>query len=112
VSPRFLNWKRTAPALAALLVLTAAGCTRRPEPSSTKPDLPPHLPDHIVTAWKAAGVEIGWVSVNRKDGSIWFRVLDDGKPGYLPAFQISHWREGLVTALPDPGAAFGLFLDS
>ena len=52
------------------------------------------------------------MAVHPRDGSIRFDYADEGEPGYLPAFQVPPWRDGLLTPLPNPGSAFGLFLDA
>src|SRR5258708_40223196 len=109
---RILNWKWTALGTCSLFILAAGSCKDDRDERVVNRELPPHLPDDIVSAWKGPGVEVGWVWLTPVDGSIMFRVMEDGKPEYLPAFQVRHWREGHVATLPDPGTAFGLRIDS
>ena len=94
-----------------------------------KTDAPKPLPEDIVTAWKEAGAEVGWLRVYpdgfKLDGGevIWphvfpgvpiafgqFVVEKQGAPGDLPAFRFAFWHEGRLAKLPAPASAFGLSL--
>ena len=56
-----LSWKEAMPVLAVLVLLAT-----RPGPfPSARPLAPKPLPENIVTAWKEAGAEVGWMRVTR-----------------------------------------------
>ncbi len=44
-------------------------------------------------------------------GLISFLPEPEGKDGDLPAFRFSSWKGSMLATLPDPPAAFGLYLD-
>src|SRR5438093_6762019 len=94
-------------AVAALAVLSACGLRAGAEQPPAKDGPPEPLPETIVTAWKNAGAEVGWM---RFMGILQFVPAEQGKPGDLPAFRFSPWRRGLLADLPDPGRAFALDL--
>src|SRR5207302_1611703 len=64
------------------------------------------LPAEIVTAWKKAGAEVGWM----REGTFAFVPEKEGVDGDLPAFRFSLLKKGLLAKLPAPAAAFGLDL--
>ena len=69
---RCVNWKMAAPALAALLMLAIGAGTGR----AAHTDPPQPLPKNIVTAWKEAGAEVGWLRPSQA-GYFWF-VWEEG----------------------------------
>src|SRR5207245_4389108 len=94
-------------AVAALAVLSACGLLAGAEQPPAKDRPPEPLPEPIVTAWKNAGAEVGWM---RYEIILQFVPAGQGKPGDLPAFRFSPWRYGLLAKLPDPGRPFALDL--
>jgi RNA polymerase sigma factor (sigma-70 family) len=77
-----------------------------------KMQLSPWKSEAIVTDWKAAGAEVGWLHLY-SDGSLpQFVPETEGKPGDLPAFRFNNWTDGLLTKLPVPAQAFGLSLSN
>jgi RNA polymerase sigma factor (sigma-70 family) len=82
------------------------------EPPPAKDRPPEPLPEAIVKAWKDAGAEVGWM---RPGSAGFFRSLGlfdlgEEKPGDLPGFLFSEWRQGVLAKLPDPARPFGLWL--
>jgi RNA polymerase sigma factor (sigma-70 family) len=80
------------------------------QPAKDRPPEP--LPEAIVKAWKDAGAEVGWM---RPGSAGFFRSLGlfdlgEEKPGDLPGFLFSEWRQGVLAKLPDPARPFGLWL--
>lgn len=70
-------------------------------------DPPKHLPEEIVTAWREAGAEVGWMRLNEQGQLAFFSDL-----GQVPAFKLFGARgEGALARAPDPGTAFGLCFD-
>jgi hypothetical protein len=134
-----LNWNRSLRTLATFLMLATGACTPRAAPPRAETDLlpakidppraetdlrpakidPPRAetdppkspPDPIVTAWKEAGAEVGWLRV-KTTGFLEFVPEKENKPGDLRAFRFAGWIEGRLTKLPDLTPAFGLDLSS
>ncbi len=69
---------------------------------------PVGLPDAVVSAWKGAGAESGWV-VWRQPGQLDFVTQREQQTG-LPGFRLKHCPPGLLRELPRPAAEFGLVL--
>ena len=70
-------------------------------PPLAKTDPLKHLPESIVTAWKNAGAEVGWM---RHTESFFHYVPENsGKPADLPAFQFKVWQEGRLAEAAGPG---------
>ena len=104
-----LNWKEAMSVLAVLLMLaTGAGSVRADSPLA-KADAPKPLPEDIVTAWKEAGAQVGWLRP-MPSGFHSFVQEQEGKPGDLPAFHFAVWPQGRLAKLPAPAPAFGLDL--
>ncbi len=95
------------PVLAAILMLATAASTGRADSPPAKTDAPQPLPENIVTAWKDAGAEVGWLRLFKAD-YFWFVWEEEGKPGDLPAFHFHSWQEGRLAKLPAPAPVFGL----
>ena len=74
-----------------------------------KTEPPKPLPENIVTAWKEAGAEVGWLRLDVY-GHLELVPEKEGKPGDLPAFRFTSRREGILAKLPAPAPAFGLSL--
>ena len=106
-----LEWNRAVSALAALVLLATGANIGSGAPAPLKPAAPKPLPENIVTAWKEAGAEVGWVQLS-PDGLPEFVGEKAGKPGDLPAFRFTRWQEGCLANLPAPEAGFGLSLCS
>src|SRR4051794_33626042 len=85
--------------LAALLGLQSQGQAQQKQPAA-----PQSLPDKIVKAWTAADAKVGWLRA-QKSGFLEFVSDKESKPGDVPAFRISPWREGVIAKLPDAGVA-------
>src|SRR5205085_6277925 len=68
------------------------------------------LPEEIVKAWQDAGADCLWV---RPSGTAYRRLAgtEERKPGDLPAFHFSRWREGMLAKVPDPWRPFALTLE-
>lgn len=75
-------------------------------PPDTK-ELPKPLPDTVVKAWKDAGATVGWMTV---DASGTLTFVEKPEAGAVPAFRFAKWKDGVVSKLPAPEAAFGLDL--
>ena len=103
-----LNWNPAA-ALAALLLLASAANTSRAGDPPAKTGPPKPLPENIVSAWKQAGAQIGWMRLD-PFGDLRFVQDKEGKPGDVPAFRFVPWQEGRLPKLPAPAPAFGLDL--
>src|ERR1700722_1356291 len=103
-----LEWNRAVSALAALVLLATGANIGRGAPAP-KPDPPKPQPEYIVTAWKEAGAEVGWMRYY-KSGFRAFVGEKEGQPGDLPAFQFDSWQDGRLAKLPIPETAFGLSL--
>ena len=106
---RCLNWKPAVAALAAILILTTGVSTGRADSPPAKTDVPQPLPENIVTAWKEAGAQVGWLRA-QPDGFSKFVPEKAGKSGDLPAFLFAFGQEGRLAKLPAPTPAFGLCL--
>jgi internalin A len=111
---RSSTWQATLRGMAVLAVLVTSVLSRSDGPLSEKKDPPKPLPEEIVTAWKKAGAEVGWMRVDNFD---LLKPQTEGVPGDLPAFGFSDrafmglpWEEGMLAKLPAPAAAFGLDL--
>src|SRR5262245_8147215 len=109
MQPRCSTWQGTVRGMAALAVLATCGLAGFAAPPEAKTDKPKPLPEMIVTAWKAAGAEVGWLRLNKFD-NLDFVAEKEGKPGDLPAFRFVNWQGGRLAKLPAPALAFGLDL--
>jgi hypothetical protein len=111
----YLNWNRATSALAALLLLATGASSRRAGSPVAKTGPPKSLPENLVTTWKKAGAEVGWMQFYPADfnsGLPGFAGEKEPKHGDLPAFRFPGWQEGHLAKLPAPEAAFGLSLSS
>ncbi len=102
-------WNRAPKGLVALALLATFCPAGVAVPRRTSNHAPKPLPAQIVAAWKKAGAEVGWVSV---ESSSWITFLSEkqGVAGAIPAFRFSSWKAGVFAALPAPPAAFSLDL--
>src|SRR5262245_11063901 len=91
---RWATWRRAAPTLAALAVLTACGAGCAPEPPTAEEEPPKPLPEKLVAGWKKAGARVGWMRVE-EFGSISFLPEKEGQAGDLPALQCHEWEEDI-----------------
>jgi hypothetical protein len=105
--------------LYALAVVLAGVSTTRAGAPAGKAEVAKPLPQDVVTAWRKAGAEVGWLRAERYrdfDGVLvfegYFRFVPEqkGKPGDLPAFRFTSWQPGCLAKLPSPATAFGLDL--
>ena len=80
----------------------------RPVRLQGKTNPPKPLSEKIVTAWKEAGADVGWIRTNQYG----YRFVQEqvGKPGDVPAFRFSVWQAGRLAKLPTPAVTFGLDL--
>ena len=87
------NWSRPMAVLVTLLLLATGGGTGRGalRPQG-KTDPPKPLSEKIITAWKEAGAEVGWMRANPY-GFLEFVPGQAGKPGDVPAFRFRVWRK-------------------
>ena len=72
-----------------------------------KTDPPKPLPEKIVTAWKEAGADVGWLRADQTGYQLLFVPEQAGKPGDVPAFRFTVWQAGHLAKLPAPATAFG-----
>jgi hypothetical protein len=79
------------------------------------------LPQEIVTAWRDAGAEVGWLRAeewpiyhvfSQIHGYYRFVPEKHYKQGDLPVFRFRVWQPGALAKLPIPTSKFGLFLGS
>jgi hypothetical protein len=105
--------------LYALAVVLAGVSTTRAAAPAGESAAPRPLPAEVVTDWKDAGAEVGWLRAewySDFDGTLafvgYFRFVPEqqGKAGDLPAFRFTHWQAGCLAKLPAPATAFGLDL--
>jgi hypothetical protein len=100
-------------ALALLAICVVGGCANRPTEKNDPPQAPNNPPKppavEIISAWKKAGAEVGWMRVN-KSGFPEFLPEKQGMAGDLPAFKFLSWQDGLFAKLPAPTHTFGLDL--
>src|SRR5262249_49959431 len=68
---------------------------------------PEPLPKEVITAWKEAGVEVGWMRVDPL-GFCDFLPEQGAAAGDLPAFSLFDVKKGQLAKLPAPASAFGL----
>ena len=108
MQPNWWNWSEAMAVLVALLLMATCVSAVRAGAQQGKTDPPKPLPEKIVTAWKEAGAEVGWLRVTQ-DVSHQF-VTQAGKPGDVPAFRFRVWQAGRLAKLPAPATAFGLYL--
>lgn len=101
--------RTTWPCISVLLVLVTWCLCVSVGLTEDKNNAPNQLPPEFVKAWKDAGAEVGWMRVNQNGV---FQFQEKGEAGSVPAFRFSEWKEGVLMKLPDPGAAFGLDLNS
>jgi hypothetical protein len=74
-------------------------------------DPPIPLPADVVTAWKKASAETGWMWVDLVGRA---RVLPEGQVptfGDLPVLRFITWKAGVLPDLPAPSMPFGLNLN-
>ena len=103
------NWSGPMAVLVTLLLLATGGGTGRAGAPQGKTDPPKPLSEKIITAWKEAGAEVGWMRANPY-GFLEFVPGQAGKPGDVPAFRFRVWQAGRLAKLPAPAAALGLDL--
>lgn len=86
---------------AVLLGIVAARADDRPVP----------LPDDVVAAWTAAGMDVGWTKWDNEYGNGLVFHQGDPEPGEFPAFEIHEgaWPTGKLAKLPQPSAPFAIF---
>jgi cyanophycinase len=70
---------------------------------------PEPLPDELVKAWRNAGAEVAWMSLDRF-GRLYYNYELGDKQDAVPAFGFHDWKSGAVSKLPHPSRAFGLNL--
>ena len=104
-----LCWSRMGTALAVLILLASTDRLSHADTPPAKTYTLKPLPKNIVTAWKVAGAEAGWMQPT-PFGLFRFVHARDGKPGDLPAFRFGRWQAGHLTQLPIPETAFGLII--
>lgn len=63
----------------------------------------------ILKAWRCIGANVGWMKMEPGDNRPTFQV--EGQIRGLTVFQFTEWKEGVLAAMPDPGAPFGLGLN-
>jgi internalin A len=98
-------------AIATLALLATCGLVAAADQPPDKKEAPKPLPANIVTAWKDAQAQVGWVRVG-PGGAAEMVFDEEAKPGDIPAFVFIQVQQGRLPKLPDPGTAFGLFLPS
>src|SRR5438132_7315058 len=106
VQSRHFIWQRAVRGMAALAMLAVCALSGTAGPAPGKKGPRVALPAEIVTAWKKAGAEVGWM----REGTFAFVPEKEGVDGDLPAFRFSLLKKGLLAKLPAPAAAFGLDL--
>ncbi len=93
----------------SLIILVAGGpLVQAADPP--KNEVPKPLPAAVIQAWEKAGAKVGWA-----DASNFFKFYLADTPaqaGWLPAFQIPRWQDGMLKDLPSPETAFALDLTS
>ena len=107
----------------ALAVFLSFGCGKTPEGGSERPQQGPSaansnptmpaakrkpaaaLPAALVAAWTQAGAKAGWM-----DGELHFREDAQGREGEVPAFSLEMLGDGIISKLPQPMSAFGLYM--
>src|SRR5690348_292891 len=95
--------------LAAMAVVASCGLSVFVGAGPDKKDVPKPLRPEIVKAWRDAGAKVGWMKMYSNGFvNLSFQEKDEG--GAFPAFALFKWKEGVLAKLPDPGAAFGLYL--
>ena len=67
------------------------------------------LSDDVVTAWREAGAQVGWIGLDENGRLLFFRQSRNAASD-MPAFHSVLWREGRIRNLPDPGSTFALDL--
>jgi hypothetical protein len=92
-----------------LAVLASCGLDIFAGAGADKKDATRPLSPEMVKAWTDAGAEVGWIRLNQNGV---FLFQEKSEAGAMPAFRFSNWKEGVLAKLPDPGAAFGLGLNS
>ncbi len=105
---------------AYLAVLIVLGLQMSPLPAADMKVAPKPLPPEIVQAWRDAGANVGWMNMNLYLNRHIFAAEDDARSprewwdrtSRMPVFQFTVWEEGVLARLPDPGAPFGLCLNS
>ena len=85
----------------AYLLLLAAATSFPPAAAGPAP-----LPPDVLTAWRKAGAEVGWIAIDALGRREWKFELDEPSEGAVPAFRFQLLPKALAT-LPVPNAAFG-----
>ncbi len=96
--------------LAVLAVLASCGPDVFAGADADKKEAPRPLPPEIVKAWRGIGANVGWMKMDLGDNRPTFQV--EGKIRAMTVFQFTEWKEGVLAKTPDPGAPFGLCLNS
>ncbi|MDW8038002.1 MAG: protein kinase, partial [Thermoguttaceae bacterium] len=78
-----------------------------PQPNLVTP--PKITWEEVVTAWQAAGAQVGWMG-KTSWGGIVFQYNQQGLCNPVPAFRLFWGDEGLLATLPEPPGPFGLDL--
>ncbi len=96
--------------LAVLAVLANCGLDVFAGADADKKESPKPLPREIVKAWRGIAANVGWMKMDLGDNRPTFQV--EGKARAMTVFQFTVWKEGVLEKMPDPGASFGLCLNS
>jgi hypothetical protein len=91
----------------ASLLLLAAATSFPPAPA-----LPAPLPPDVVTAWRNAGAEVGWIAIDALGRREWRFELDEPSDAAFPAFRFQVMPTKELAALPVPSVPFGVWNDS
>src|SRR4029079_14479577 len=94
---------------AFVVTLCAAGLIGIAVPAMADEKRPEPLPADVGAAWKEAGADPGWMSID-KQGRFRFRPGEEGKAGEVAAFAWRYWKPGVLDKLPPPAQPFGLNL--
>ena len=76
---------------------------------SDKMDMPKSPSREIVTRWRAAGADVGWMRLE-KYGYLDFLSQEKSIAGTVPAFRFVSGNKEVLATLPDPRVPFGLEL--
>ncbi len=96
--------------LAVLAMLASCGLDTCAGADANEKEGSKPLPPEIVKAWRGIGANVGWMKMHLGDNRPKFEV--EGKARATTVFQFSEWKEGVLAKMPDPGAPFGLCLNS
>ncbi len=102
-------WQSRLRGMTTLAVMAICGLLGVRAEQPVENDSRKSLSKELIAAWRKAGADAGWMRADAF-GSLKLLPEKERAAGDLPAFGFSVWKNGQVPRLPEPEAAFGLYL--